>query len=305
MGNYYRDEPNSGAEGNNNYSSKNSKSFDYKTNFVGKLVDDDEELEDIKIAVPVQYFSKFFRFLCIPLINCEVSLNLKWSKKCVLTLQATREADPDADPEVIGINNPTNAKFEITNCKLYVPVVTLPIKNENRLYEMLKKGFSVNIYWRRYRCQITNQTTGLINYLIDATFDKVSRLFVLAFENEDDRTLFSKYCTPTVEIKEYNVLIDQEPFFELSVRNKKETYERILSMCKDLDDYTTGSLLDYDYFLNRYKFIVIDLSKQDIKRTKQQIKFIGELSQNATTFFIIENTEKTTLNFSQNFVDFV
>ena len=113
------------------------------------------------------------------------------------------------------------------------------------------------------------------------------------------------YYTSTVEIKDYKILIDQEPFFELPVRNKKETYERIVDVCKDLNNYKTGSLLDYDYFLNHYKSIVIDLSRQDTNREKQQINFIGKLSQNATVFFIIEQKEKTTLNFSQNFVNIV
>ena len=113
------------------------------------------------------------------------------------------------------------------------------------------------------------------------------------------------YYTSTVEIKDYKILIDQEPFFELPVRNKKETYERIVDVCKDLNNYKTGSLLDYDYFLNHYKSIVIDLSRQDTNREKQQINFIGKLSQNATVFFIIEQREKTTLNFSQNFVNIV
>ena len=67
----------------------------------------------------------FWRTLDIPLINCEVSLTLTWSENCVITRKATREADPDADPAVAGMNNPTNAILKITDCKLYVPVVTL------------------------------------------------------------------------------------------------------------------------------------------------------------------------------------
>ena len=130
-------------------------------------------------------------------------------------------------------------------------------------------------------------------------------MFILAFENEEDRASFSKYYTPTVKIKDYNVLIDQQPFFELPVRNKKETYETIVDVCENLNDYTTGSLLNYDYFLNYYKLIVIDLSRQDITPTKQQINFIGELSQNAAIFFIIEKRERTNLKFSRNFVDIV
>ena len=69
--------------------------------------------------------SNFLRVLRIPLINCENSLDLRWSKNFVLTSKATREADPDANPPVQAINNLTNAEFSITDCKLYVPVVTL------------------------------------------------------------------------------------------------------------------------------------------------------------------------------------
>ena len=74
------------------------------------------------------------------LINCEVSLTLTWSEKCVLTRKATREADPDADPAVAGINNPTNAVFKIIDCKLHVPVVTLSAEDDNKLLEQLKTG---------------------------------------------------------------------------------------------------------------------------------------------------------------------
>ena len=145
----------------------------------------------------------------IPLINSEVSLDLKWSKNCVLTSKATRETDSDADPVVLAINSPTNAEFSITDCKLYVPVVTLSVENENKLYEKLKENFTLTIEWNKYRCQISNQTAGNnLNHLIDPTFDNRNRLFVLAFENEEDRLSFSKYYTPAVEIKDYNILID-------------------------------------------------------------------------------------------------
>ena len=81
----------------------------------------------------------------MPLINCEVSLTLSWSENCVITSKATREDGPDADPAVTGINNPTNATFKITDCKLYVPVVTLPAENDNKLLEQLKTGFKRTI----------------------------------------------------------------------------------------------------------------------------------------------------------------
>ena len=132
--------------------------------------------------------------MSLPLINCEILLNLRWSKNCVLTSKATREADPDADPAEAEINNPTYAVFKITDCKLYVPVVTLSVENENKLYEQVKEGFKITVKWSRCRCQISNQTANNnLNNLIDPTFDKVNKLFVLAFENEENRSSFSKY----------------------------------------------------------------------------------------------------------------
>ena len=80
----------------------------------------------------------------------------------------------------------------------------------------MKEKFTVSVYRDKYRCQVTNQRAGLINYLIDPVFDNVSKLYVLAYENEEDRLSFSKYYTPTVEIKDYNVLIDQKPFFRIT-----------------------------------------------------------------------------------------
>ena len=90
---------------------------------------------------------------------------------------------------------------------------------------------------------------------------KINRLFVLSFENEQDRTSFSKYYTPKVEIKDFNVLVDGKGFFDVPVKNKEEAYEIIMSISEN-NDYTTGNLLDYEYFSKHYKLIEINLSKQ-------------------------------------------
>ena len=138
--NYYRDEPNSGAVRNINYSIKNSKSFDYKTSITGKLKGNNVEKDDIQIVVPLKYLGNFWRTVDIPIINCEVPLTITWSENCVITSKATR----DADRAVVGINNPTNAVFKITDGKLYVPVVTLSAEND-KLLEQLKAGFKRTI----------------------------------------------------------------------------------------------------------------------------------------------------------------
>ena len=156
---------------------------------------------------------------------------------------------------------------------------------------------------------MTNQTkTNNLNYLIDPTFNKVNRLFVLSFENEEDRTSFSKYYTPKVEIKDFNVLIDEKIFFDVPVKNKKEAYEKIFEISKNTD-YTTGNLLDYEYFSKHYKPIAIDLRKQielENPDLRQQINFIDKLEDNKVTmFFFIEKSEQITFEFSQNSVSII
>ena len=126
-------------------------------------------------------------------------------------------------------------------------------------------------------------------------------------ENENDRTSFSKYYTPEFEIKDFNVLIDGKRFFDTTVKKKEETYENFFEMfeMRKINDYTTGNLLDYDFFSNHYKLTAIDLSKQiqlETPNLKQKISFIGKLEEDngATMFCIIEKSEETIFSFSQN-----
>ena len=97
--------------------------------------------------------------------------------------------------------------------------------------------------------------------MIDPTFTNANRLFVLTFENEDNRTSFSKYYVPKVEIKNFNVSVDGKPLFEIPVKYKEDVYEPIIEMGKN-NDYTTGNSLDDEYFKDHYRLITIDLSKQ-------------------------------------------
>ena len=95
---------------------------------------------------------------------------------------------------------------------------------------------------------IQSQNNNL-NYLIDPTFTDVNRLFVLFTRNNasDNRDSFSHYYVPNVEIKDFNVLVDGKSFFDLRVKNEEEAYEKIIEMSNN-NDYTTGNLLDFDYF---------------------------------------------------------
>ena len=205
-----------------------------------------------------------------------------------MTEKATREfrAAEDGPPaldKVPAINRLKDLKFSVTDCKLYVPVVTLQTE-----YQDLKTGISIDFTWSKYRSQMIHQTaTNNLNFLIDPTFNNVSRLFVLVFPNEKDRRSFSKYYTPTAEIKDYNVIIDGEPFYEILIKNKEETYKAITELIRN-DLLRTGNEMKMNYFCEHYKLIAIDLSKQKSDLKNQQINVIGRLEQNATIFLIVE-----------------
>ena len=170
----------------------------------------------------------------IPLINCEVELILTWFKNCVLIDKLTSEADYDVDPDVYEIGNPENAIFQITDTKLYVPVVTLSKENDTKLLEQLKSGWKRTIKWNKYRSQVTiHFQNNNLNYLFDPTFMNANRLFVLSFprnNNSDSRYSFSNYYAPKVKINDFNILIDRKSFFDLPVKNEEEAYEKIMNI---------------------------------------------------------------------------
>ena len=229
-----------------------------------------------------------------------MSLELKWNKTCVITSQK------------IGVNldggnivAPTGATLAINNCKLYIPVVTLSKDDEIKLLTNLKSGFTRGIEWNKYRSQMTTEATNNnLNILIDPTFTNVNRLFVLACQNPDDRQSFSQFYLPRVMVKDFYAIIDKLAFFDLPIKTEEEAYEKILDISRN-NEYTTGNLLDYDYFKKYYKLIAIDLSKQQVLQKNedliQQINFIGRLTEAANVFIVIKKKENTILEFSQNF----
>ena len=155
-------------------------------------------------------------------------------------------------------------------------------------------------------------TTEAVNnnliLLIDPTFTNVNILFVLAYQNADDRQSFSQFYLPNVMVKDYNVIIDKLAFFDLPIKTEEEAHDKIIDISRD-NEYTTGSLLDYDYCKKHYKLVAIDLSKQQVLQEDedliQQINFIGKLEEAANVFIIIEKKENTILEFSQNLANVI
>ena len=112
------------------------------------------------------------------------------------------------------------ATFEITDTKLYVPVVTLSTQENTKFFQQLKSCFKRVINWNKYlsKPELLAQNPNL-NHLVEPSFQGINRLFVLAFENDDDRISDDEYYLPTVEIKDYNIVINGENFFRST--NKK------------------------------------------------------------------------------------
>ena len=228
----------------------------------------------------------------MPLINCEVNLILTWSKDCVIT------------------NSTGEGKFAKTETNLYVPVVTLSTKDNEKLLQQLKSGLKKTISWNKYESSIkTFAQKRYLNYLINPSFQGVNRRFVLSFENANDRISHSTYYLPKVEIKDDDAMIDGRNFFDQPINSINKTYENIRKIVTGKgDDYTTGCLLDYPYFKENYKMIPIDLSRQNQlnadPRPIQQINFTASLDRpvNTTIFFIIEEAKETVFEFSQGTV---
>ena len=190
---------------------------------------------------------------------------------------------------------------------MYIPVITLSKDDEIKLLTNLKSGFKREIKRNKYRSQMsTEEINNNLNILIDLTFTNVNRLFVLAYQNNADRKSFFEFYLPEVMVKDFNVIIDKLAFIDLPIKNEEEVYEKIIDISKN-NEYTTGDLLDYDYFKKYYKLIAIDLSKQQVlqenKDLIQQINFIGRLEEAVNIFIIIEKKENTILEFSQNFAN--
>ena len=114
----------------------------------------------------------------------------------------------------------------------------------------------------------------------------------------------TQYLLLTVEIYDYNVMIDEQNVFDQPAENNIRTYNNIRKITTaQWDDYT-GFLLDYAYSKRYYEMIAIHLSKQQAlgadSKAIQQINFTGYLDQDANTamFFIIEEAKETILEFS-------
>ena len=283
---YKRDEPPE-ANAINDLTTDTSSSFKYKVELLGDpVLDGNIAKRIVKVVVPLKYLSNFFRSLEMPLVNCKIKLNLTWKKECVLSTDAG------------------DAVFIINDTKMYVPVVTLSKEDNKDFIEQQNKGFQRSIYWNEYKTKEINENAdaNVFKYInLDPSFQGVNRLFVMAYNRangQPTRNGQRKYYLPRIDLEKYNVNIDGRNFYDNPIESDIEKYRELKKvMIGKGEDYTTGSLLDFNYFDKHYKLVAVDLSKQkelDVDpRAIQQIEFKYMLGTNSTIYWVLEKSKET------------
>ena len=286
----------------------NTSSLVYKSKLISGT--DDNNVNNVKLVVPLKYVRSFFRSVEMPLVNCKIDFELTRHKDCMISSVNA------AAGQVVS--------FMMTNTKLYVPVVTFSTKDNDNLTKQLNDGFKRTIYWNQHVSkpfteQVANKT-GITRFDLDAAFQRVNRLFVLAFEdtradeaadapaprnlvaNRVIRDSYRKYFVPRVDITSCNVLINDRNFYDQPINDSIRKYDEIRKIATGKgDNYATGCLLGYDYFKKNYQLIAVDLSKQREldadPRAIQQIEFIGMLKTRSNVFTILEKSKETIFEF--------
>ena len=274
-----------------NLTADNSSSFKYKVSLLGNpVLDGNITKRSVKVVVPLKYLSNFFRSLEMPLINCKIKLNLTWKKECVLST---------GDGEAV---------FIINDTKLYVPVVTLSKEDNKDFIEQQNKGFQRSIYWNEYKAKEINEDAdaNVFKYInLDPSLQGVNRLFVMEYNRangQPTRNGQRKYYLPRIDLEKYNVIIDGRNFYDNPTESDIEKYRELKKVIIGKgEDYTTGSLLDFNYFDKHYKLVAVDLSKQKElyadPRAIQQIEFKYMLGTNSTIYWVLEKSKETILEF--------
>ena len=234
---YKRDEPPE-ANAINDLTTDTSSSFKYKVESLGNpVLDGNIAKRSVKVVVPLKYLSNFFRSLEMPLINCKIKLNLTWKKECVLSTDTG------------------DSVFIINDTKMHVPVVTLSKEDNKDFIEQQNKGFQRSIYWNEYKTKEINENAdaNVFKYInLDPSFEDFNRLFVMAHNRangQPTRNGQRKYYLPRIDLEKYNVIIDGRDFYDNAIESDIEKYRELKKvMIGKGEDYTTGSLLDFNYF---------------------------------------------------------
>ena len=220
-------------------------------------------------------------------------------------------------------NQDQNSIFQIIKRELYIPVVNLNTENNNKLSKVLSKEFERTVVWNEYKSKIETVSVAANDNnfkrtTLDVSFQGVSKLFAAAYKandvkrNANTENSSRRYYLPRAEIKDYNVLIDRRNFYHQNVNSSIVRYNELLKMTTGRsEDYSTGCLLDYDYYIKDFNIVGIDLPNQAVldsdPKISQQIEFAyklpsGDAAINYDLLTVLEKEKQTVLKFSEGTV---
>ena len=161
-----------------------------------------------------------------------------------------------------------------------------------------KKAFQRSICWNEYKTKEINEDpdANVFKYInLDPSFQGVNRLFVMAYNRANGQPTRNGQ-------RKYNVIIDGRNFYDNPIESDIEKYRELKKvMIGKGEDFTTGSLFDFNYFDKHYKLVAVDLSKQKEldadPRAIQQIEFKYMLRTNSTIYWVLEKSKETILEF--------
>ena len=200
-----------------------------------------------------------------------------------------------------------DAVFIINHTKTYVPVVTLSKEDTKDFIKEQNKEFQRSIYWNEYKTKEINENAdaNVFKYInLEPSFQGLNRLFVMTYNRangQPTRNGQQKNYLPRIDLEKCNVIIDGRNFYDNSIESDNEKYRELKKVMIGKGDYTTGSLLDFNYFDKHYKLVAADLSKQKEldtdPRAIQQIEFKYMLGANSTIYWVLEKSKETILEF--------
>ena len=209
--------------------------FKYKAALAGKTADavggTNSSVKNTKIIFPLKYLSNFWISLEMPLINCKVYLELNWIEDFILSSAGD------------------SSKFEVTDAKLHIPIVTLSTNDSLNVTKQLSEGFNRSAYWNSYQtkpAEVIEKGKNLYK-LLNASSHSVRRIFVLTYfiaagAGNDEAGIKDnkKYFLPRGGIKNKNVFIDGRNFYDQPVNDLIKQYDKIRKVSTGQgDDDTT------------------------------------------------------------------
>ena len=195
----------------------------------------------------------------MPLINCKIKLNLTWKKNVYYQLMLVMQ---------YLLLMTQKCMFQSLLCQKKITKILL-----NKKFILLnKKGFQRSVYWNEYKTIGVTENADANNFKyisLDPSFQGVNRLFVMAYNSANDqptRNGQQKYYLPRNDLNKYNVIIDGRNFYDNPIESDIEKYRELKTvMVGKGEDYTTGSLLDFNYFKEQFNKLNLNICLEQIQ----------------------------------------